>query len=54
MFRERLKELQEKMAKAGKEISLRDLTGEITFTGIEFEDKLLNKKTIKVRFDTRW
>lgn len=56
LFKEELKKLQINMSKVGRDMSLRDLTGEFVNSGIltELEKRILNKKELKIRFDGRW
>jgi hypothetical protein len=54
LFREKLKELQEKMASNGQERSLRDITAELIPVINEMESKVIKNLAFKVRFDKRW
>jgi len=54
LFRDKLKELQGKMASNGQDRSLRDITSDLIPIIQELEDKVMKNFSFKVRFDKRY
>ena len=54
IFRDKLKLLQNKININGDNISLRDLTEKLAHSMVDVECKILKKKNLIVRFDSRF